>query len=158
MHLVVVAGFQVVVSLVIGFVVFGRGGEFRIVRRDLLLDFGQLRFDRLDRPAQFAELLLLLLALLVSQFPRRRGVPVRSGLRGGFRRRIRRRIPPPGFAKAVSGIKPPPGVPAAFQGSNKKIPPTTPSPRSRGTRIPSAPCRPEIHGRAKRPRRAVDYS
>ena len=97
-HLVVVAGFQVVVSLVVGFVVFGRGGEFRIIRRDLLLDFGQLRFDRLDRPAQFAELLLLLLALLVGQFPRRRGVPVRSGLRGGFRRGIRR-----GFAAGFAG-------------------------------------------------------
>lgn len=84
MHLVVVAGFQVVVSLVVGFVVFGRGGEFRIVRRDLLLDFGQLRFDRLDRPAQFAELLLLLLALLVSQFPRRRGVLFAAGCAADF--------------------------------------------------------------------------
>ena len=36
MHLVVVFGFQLVVSLVVGFVVLGRFGEFTVVIRDLL--------------------------------------------------------------------------------------------------------------------------
>lgn len=54
-HLVVVFGFQLVVSLVVGFVVLGRFGEFAVVIRDLLLQIGQRRFDRFDRLAELAQ-------------------------------------------------------------------------------------------------------
>ena len=89
MHLVVVTGFQFVVSLVVGLVVFGRGGEPRIVLRDPLLDVGQLRLDRLHDLFRFAQLLLLLLPLLVGElsgYGRLRFV--------AFRRRFGRSVAP----------------------------------------------------------------
>lgn len=63
MHLVVVFGFQLVVSLVVGFVVLGRFGEFAVVIRDLLLQIGQRRFDRFDRLAELAQEFFLLFLL-----------------------------------------------------------------------------------------------
>lgn len=77
-HLVVVFGFQLVVSLVVGFVVLGRFGEFAVVIRDLLLQIGQRRFDRFDRLAELAQEFFLLFLLFVGQFARR----------AGFRRRL----------------------------------------------------------------------
>lgn len=65
MHLVIVTGLELVVSLVIGFVVLGRCGEFRVVIGNLPLDVGQPGFDGLDRLAELAHQLLLLLFLLV---------------------------------------------------------------------------------------------
>lgn len=77
-HLVVVFGFQLVVSLVVGFVVLGRFGEFTVVIRDLLLQIGQRCFDRFDRLAELAQEFFLLFLLFVGQLARR----------AGFRRRL----------------------------------------------------------------------
>ena len=74
MHLTFVAGFQRIISLVVGFVIGARRGESGVEVGDLPLDVGQLRLDGLDRLAQPAQRLFLLLALLVTLLARRIGV------------------------------------------------------------------------------------
>ncbi|WP_338155915.1 hypothetical protein, partial [Alistipes putredinis] len=64
------------------FVVLCRFGEFAVVIRDLLLQFGQRRFDRFDRLAELEQEFFLLFLLFVGQL----------ALRTGFRRRLFRGI------------------------------------------------------------------
>ena len=143
-HLVVVTGLQVVVVPVVGLVVFGRRGELRIVDRDLLLDFGQPGLDRLDVPAQLAQQLLLLLALLVGGLAR--GYRLRVLIRGGSLRRalrcggLRRRVTPLDLLQRLQLALLKEIVDAA----------EVLLPRRRETRRPCPPCRRGTHGRAKR--------